>query len=40
VRELGKIREVDFIDLTAGDGPPLTGPEELGRAILTSVGPA
>jgi len=39
VRELGKIRDVDYIDLPTGHWPQFTRPEELGRAILASVGP-
>ncbi len=40
VRELGKIRDVDYIDLPTGHWPQFTRPEELGRAILASVAPA
>ena len=40
VRELAKIRDVDYIDLPTGHWPQFTRPGELGRAILTSVGPA
>jgi len=40
VRELAKIREVDYIDLPTGHWPQFTRPEDLGRAILASVGPA
>ena len=40
VRELAKIREVDYIDLPTGHWPQFTRPQELGRAILASVGPA
>jgi len=40
VRELAKIRNVDYIDLPTGHWPQFTRPEELGRAILASVGPA
>src|ERR1700678_1081592 len=40
VRELAKIREVDFVDLPTGHWPQFTRPEELSRAILASVGPA
>jgi pimeloyl-ACP methyl ester carboxylesterase len=39
VRELAKIRDVDYIDLPTGHWPQFTRPEELGRAILASVGP-
>src|SRR6266702_2759388 len=40
VRELAKIRDVDYIDLPTGHWPQFTRPGELGRAILDSVGPA
>jgi pimeloyl-ACP methyl ester carboxylesterase len=40
VRELAKMREVEYIDLPTGHWPQFTKPEELGRAILVSVGPA
>jgi pimeloyl-ACP methyl ester carboxylesterase len=40
VRELAKIRDVDYIDLPTGHWPQFTRPEDLGRAILASVGPA
>jgi pimeloyl-ACP methyl ester carboxylesterase len=40
VREFTKIRDVDFVDLPTGHWPQFTRPEELGRAILASVGPA
>ena len=40
VRELAMIRDVDYIDLPTGHWPQFTRPEELGRAILSSVGPA
>lgn len=40
VRELANIRDVDFIDLPTGHWPQFIRPEELGRAILGSVGPA
>jgi pimeloyl-ACP methyl ester carboxylesterase len=39
VRELAKIRDVDYIDLPTGHWPQFTRPEDLGRAILASVGP-
>ena len=38
VRELAKIRHVDYIDLPTGHWPQFTRPAELGRAILASVG--
>jgi pimeloyl-ACP methyl ester carboxylesterase len=38
VRELAKIREVDYIDLPTGHWPQFTRPEDLGRTILASVG--
>jgi pimeloyl-ACP methyl ester carboxylesterase len=40
VRELAKIREVDFVDLPTGHWPQFTRPEELSRAILASLDPA
>lgn len=40
VRELAKIRAVDYIDLPTGHWPQFTRPRELGQAILDSVGPA
>ena len=40
VRELAKIRDVDYIDLPTGHWPQFTRPAELGQAILASVGPA
>jgi pimeloyl-ACP methyl ester carboxylesterase len=40
VRELARIRDVDYIDLPTGHWPQFTRPEELGRAILSSVRPA
>ena len=40
VRELAKVRDVTYVDLPTGHWPQFTRPEELGRAILASVGPA
>jgi pimeloyl-ACP methyl ester carboxylesterase len=40
VREFTKIREVEYVDLPTGHWPQFTRPEELGRAILASVGGA
>jgi len=40
VRELGKIRDVGYIDLPTGHWPQFTKPAELGQAILASAGPA
>ncbi|MGH8963122.1 MAG: alpha/beta fold hydrolase, partial [Jatrophihabitantaceae bacterium] len=40
VRELAKIRDVAYVDLPTGHWPQFTRPDELGRAILASVGPA
>jgi pimeloyl-ACP methyl ester carboxylesterase len=37
VRELAKIRDVDYIDLPTGHWPQFTRPEELGRVVLSSV---
>jgi pimeloyl-ACP methyl ester carboxylesterase len=39
LQELAKIRDVTYIDLPTGHWPQFTRPEELGRAILTSLGP-
>jgi pimeloyl-ACP methyl ester carboxylesterase len=38
VRELGRIRDVDFIDLPTGHWPQFTRPVPLSQAILASVG--
>ena len=40
VQELAKVRDVDYVDLPTGHWPQFTRPEELGRAIVASVGPA
>lgn len=40
VRELGRIRDVDYIDLPTGHWPQFTRPVPLSQAILASVGPA
>jgi pimeloyl-ACP methyl ester carboxylesterase len=40
VRELAKIRDVDYIDLPTGHWPQFTRPQELARVILVRVGPA
>jgi pimeloyl-ACP methyl ester carboxylesterase len=40
VRELARIREVDYVDLPTGHWPQFTRPAELGRAILAGIGPA
>jgi pimeloyl-ACP methyl ester carboxylesterase len=40
VQELAKIRDVDYVDLPTGHWPQFTKPQELGRAILASAGPA
>jgi pimeloyl-ACP methyl ester carboxylesterase len=39
VRELAKVRDVEYVDLPTGHWPQFTRPEELGRAILASLGP-
>ncbi len=39
VRELARIRDVDYIDLPTGHWPQFTRPKELGQSILASVGP-
>lgn len=38
--ELAKIRDVRYVDLPTGHWPQFTRPDELGRAILASIGPA
>jgi pimeloyl-ACP methyl ester carboxylesterase len=40
VREFTRIRDVEYVDLPTGHWPQFTRPEELGRAILASLGPA
>jgi pimeloyl-ACP methyl ester carboxylesterase len=40
LQELAKIRHVDYVDLPTGHWPQFTRPEDLGQAILASVGPA
>jgi pimeloyl-ACP methyl ester carboxylesterase len=40
VRELATIRDVEYIDLPTGHWPQFTRPDELGQAILASLGPA
>jgi pimeloyl-ACP methyl ester carboxylesterase len=40
VRELAKIRDVEYVDLPTGHWPQFTRPKDLGQAILASVGPA
>ena len=40
VRELGRIRDVGYIDLPTGHWPQFTKPGELSQAILASTGPA
>ena len=40
VQELAKIRDVAYVDLPTGHWPQFTKPQELGRAILASAGPA
>jgi pimeloyl-ACP methyl ester carboxylesterase len=40
LRELGKLRAVDYVDLPTGHWPQFTRPRELARAILASIGPA
>ena len=38
VQELAKIRDVEYIDLATGHWPQFTRPDELGQAILASLG--
>lgn len=40
VRELAKVRDVEYVDLPTGHWPQFTRPEELGRAIAASVSTA
>jgi pimeloyl-ACP methyl ester carboxylesterase len=40
VQELAKIRNVSYVDLPTGHWPQFTRPQDLGQAILASVGPA
>ena len=40
VRELARIRDVQYVDLPTGHWPQFTRPKDLGQAILASVGPA
>jgi pimeloyl-ACP methyl ester carboxylesterase len=40
VRELAKIRDVDYVDLPTGHWPQFTRPGDLGQAIVSAVGPA
>ncbi len=37
--ELGRIREVEYVDLPTGHWPQFTRPEDLGRVISNAVGP-
>jgi pimeloyl-ACP methyl ester carboxylesterase len=37
VRELAKIRDVEYVDLPTGHWPQFTRPEELGQSILASL---
>jgi pimeloyl-ACP methyl ester carboxylesterase len=38
VRELARVRDVEYIDLPTGHWPQFTRPKELGQAILASLG--
>lgn len=40
LQELAKLRGVEYVDLPTGHWPQFTRPEELGEAIVASVGPA
>jgi pimeloyl-ACP methyl ester carboxylesterase len=40
VRELARIRDVDYIDLPTGHWPQFTRPSDLARAILAAIGSA
>jgi pimeloyl-ACP methyl ester carboxylesterase len=37
VAELGRIRDVEYVDLPTGHWPQFTKPAELGAAILAAV---
>ena len=37
VAELGRVRDVDYVDLPTGHWPQFTKPAELGAAILAAV---
>ena len=37
VAELGRVRDVDYVDLPTGPWPQFTRPAELGAAILAAV---
>jgi pimeloyl-ACP methyl ester carboxylesterase len=39
VRELAKVRDVEYVDLPTGHWPQITRPEELGQAIIASLRP-
>jgi hypothetical protein len=39
VRELARVRDIEYVDLPTGQWPQFTRPEELGRAILASIDP-
>jgi pimeloyl-ACP methyl ester carboxylesterase len=38
LRELGRLRNVEYVDLPTGHWPQLTKPDELARALLASLG--
>jgi pimeloyl-ACP methyl ester carboxylesterase len=38
VRELGRLRDVEYVDLPTGHWPQFTRPEDLGLAILAAIG--
>jgi pimeloyl-ACP methyl ester carboxylesterase len=40
LQELGRVRDVEYVDLPTGHWPQFTRPEDLGRAILASIPPA
>ena len=40
VRGFARIRDVEYVDLPTGHWPQFTRPDDLGRALLQSIGPA
>jgi hypothetical protein len=38
VAELGRMKDVEYVDLPTGHWPQFTKPDELGKAIVAAVG--
>jgi len=38
VAELGRMKDVEYVDLPTGHWPQFTKPDELGQAIVAAVG--